>query len=121
VVLVYFQANVLRAFALPASAIRSNAAPTLTAASSAGTAPLVASQPGAIVARVDGRDELVVAYPTAGGALARHRHALSGGTWGTETIVEAKLVSAVTLVATGAHVTAVGKLAHDLVVRRVII
>lgn len=117
VVVVYFQANVLRAFAVPASTLRASTAPVLHAVSNPGSPPLVASQPGAIVTS----GELVVAYPIAGGALARHRHALVGGTWSAETLVEAKLVSAVTLVATGAHVTAIGKLAHDLVVRRVIV
>jgi hypothetical protein len=121
VIVVYFQGGVLRAFAVPASELRTSTAPVLRPVSNPGTPPLIASQPGAMVATVNGSAALVVAYPIARGALAQHRHALSGGTWTAETIVEAKLVSAVSLVATGTHVTAVGKLAHDLVVRRVIV
>jgi hypothetical protein len=117
VVVVYFQGGVLRAFAVAASALRANAAPVITAKSNASSAPLVSAQPGAIVAN----GELVVAYPLAGGALARHRHALSGGTWSAETRLDAKLVSGVALFATTTQISAAGKLAHDLVVRRVIV
>jgi len=117
-VVVYLQAGTLRAFAVPLAAIRGAAAPVITPISSpSSSAPLVAAQPGTVVTGT----ELVVAYPTTSGKLARHRHSLSGGTWTAETLIDANLVSAVALVATGAQVTAVGKIAHDLVVRRVIL
>ncbi|MFO0710834.1 MAG: hypothetical protein U0353_13395 [Sandaracinus sp.] len=117
-VVVYFQGSQLRAFSVAPSAVRAAGPLAITPVTSAPSSPpRVASQPGAIVTGT----ELVVAYPLANGSLARHRHALAGGTWGPETIVDAKLVSAVSLVPTGAHVTAIGKLAHDLVVRRVIV
>ncbi len=116
-VVVYFQNDVLRAFAVGLPALRGAGPLALTPIASAGSPPRIASQPGAIVTGT----ELVVAYPLADGKLARHRHALAGGTWGPETIVDAKLVSAVTLVQTNDSVTAIGKIAHDLVVRRVIV
>lgn len=117
-VVAYFQAGALRAFAVPLAAIRGAAPLVITPVSSPGaSAPLVAAEPGVFVTGT----ELVVAYPTVHGKLARHRHSLSGGTWGSETLVDASLVSAVTLVPTGSMVTAIGKIAHDLVVRRVIL
>lgn len=116
-VVIYFQGGVLRAFATTLVALRGASAPAISPVSSASSPPSIAHTPGAIVTGTD----LVVAYPRADGALVRHRHTLEGGTWSAETVIEASLVSAVTLVATGANVTAVGKIAHDLVVRRVIL
>ncbi len=118
VVVSYFQGGLLRAFAVPAAALRASSAPSLTPLSSpTSSPPLVASQPASILWGA----ELVVAYPTRTGALALHRHALSGTGWASEQRVAAKLVSAVELVVLGQHVTAVGKLAHDLVIRRVVV
>ncbi|MBN8611233.1 MAG: hypothetical protein J0L92_11640 [Deltaproteobacteria bacterium] len=118
VVVVYFQASVLRAFAISVAAIRGASAPAITPFSSTDASPpRFVHAPGAVITA----NELVVAYPLADGKLARHRHALAGGGWGTEAVVDAKLVSAVSLVANGNVVTAIGKIAHDLVVRRVIV
>jgi hypothetical protein len=117
-VMVYFQAGVLRAVALPASALAQPKPPSIApVASATSSPPLVAARPGVAVTTT----ELLVAYPRRDGALALHRHALAGaGAWSPEQRVEAKLVSAVTLAVTGPRVTAVGKLAHDLVIRRVV-
>jgi hypothetical protein len=117
VVVAYFQGGVFRALALPAAAIASGALPATTPISSpTSSRPLVASRPAMLVTG----SELLVAYPVESGALALHRHALAGGTWLAEQRIAASLVSAVSLLRTGDRVTAVGKLAHDLVIRRVV-
>lgn len=116
-VVAYFQGGVLRAFAIAAASIRAAGTPSITPISSTtASAPRFVHAPGALITG----SELVVAYPIANGKLAVHRHALSGGTWAAESVVDATLVSAVSLVPSANGVTAVGKIAHDLVVRRVI-
>lgn len=112
IVVVYFQAGLLRAFAVLPAALRASGSLGITPMSNAAASkPLVASSPGLLTSE----DALLVAYPSVDGALAVHRISLTTGAWAPEKRIAARFVSATRLVLRRSKVLAFGKLAHDLV------